>query len=173
MDDQSPLSADELLDIVDEHDQVVRQARRVRRTPIGCGIAVCSFWPGTPLAASSCTAGRRRSSSFRRCTTCSSAGWLARANPMTRRLREAEEELGCPATRARAAVHVPLRDPGARLVVLRLRGALPDPVAPQAEEIAWHDFVTEEELRQRLTEWAWVPDGLEAYRRLLTWRATD
>jgi hypothetical protein len=40
------------------------------------------------------------------------------------------------------------------------------PVSPQAEEVAWHAFLTEEELERRLPEWEWVPDGLEAYRRL-------
>jgi hypothetical protein len=39
-------------------------------------------------------------------------------------------------------------------------------VSPQVEEVAWHAFLTEEELEQRLPEWEWVPDGLEAYHRL-------
>jgi uncharacterized protein YhfF/isopentenyldiphosphate isomerase len=39
-------------------------------------------------------------------------------------------------------------------------------VAPQAEEVAWHAFLTPEELERRLPEWEWVPDGLEAYERL-------
>ena len=42
---------------------------------------------------------------------------------------------------------------------------------PQAEEVAWHDFLTEEELTARLTQWEWVPDGLDAYHRLLRRRA--
>ena len=42
-----------------------------------------------------------------------------------------------------------------------------EPVSPQAEEVAWHAFLTEEELGRRLEEWDWVPDGLAAYRRLL------
>ncbi|MFE3326456.1 NUDIX hydrolase [Streptomyces sp. NPDC059176] len=46
------------------------------------------------------------------------------------------------------------------------------PVHPQAEEVAWHAFLTEEELGQRLAEWAWVPDGLAAYERLRAHRAT-
>ncbi|GIJ45109.1 putative Nudix hydrolase [Virgisporangium aliadipatigenens] len=40
------------------------------------------------------------------------------------------------------------------------------PVRPQPDEIAWHAFLPEEELRRKLDEWEWVPDGLEAYRRL-------
>jgi len=40
------------------------------------------------------------------------------------------------------------------------------PVRPQAEEVAWHAFLTAEELRRRLGEWEWAPDALEAYRLL-------
>ena len=35
-----------------------------------------------------------------------------------------------------------------------------DRCAPQAEEVAWHAFLTEAELHRRLAEWTWVPDGL-------------
>jgi isopentenyldiphosphate isomerase len=40
------------------------------------------------------------------------------------------------------------------------------PVHPQAEEVAWHTFLTGAELEDRLAagDWAWVPDGLAAYR---------
>ncbi|GIH15614.1 NUDIX domain-containing protein [Rugosimonospora africana] len=44
------------------------------------------------------------------------------------------------------------------------------PVNPQPEEVAWHAFLPEEQLSRRLAEWPWVPDGSEAYRRLLAWR---
>ncbi|WP_432075510.1 NUDIX hydrolase [Streptomyces wuyuanensis] len=40
------------------------------------------------------------------------------------------------------------------------------PVRPQAEEVAWHRFLSESELEARLTEWEWVPDGLAAYEQL-------
>ncbi|MEU9084764.1 NUDIX domain-containing protein [Streptomyces sp. NPDC048357] len=41
-------------------------------------------------------------------------------------------------------------------------------VRPQESEVAWHAFLTADELAQRITggEWPWVPDGLEARRRL-------
>ncbi|MFB6980624.1 NUDIX domain-containing protein [Streptomyces scopuliridis] len=49
------------------------------------------------------------------------------------------------------------------------------PVRPQVEEVAWHDFLPEEELERRLGQgpdgWAWVPDGLAAYERLRALRA--
>ncbi|MFF4119839.1 NUDIX hydrolase [Streptomyces sp. NPDC001714] len=44
------------------------------------------------------------------------------------------------------------------------------PVRPQVEEVAWHDFLTEEELVSRLGEWEWVPDGMAAWERLRDWR---
>ncbi len=40
------------------------------------------------------------------------------------------------------------------------------PVDPQVEEVAWHAFLTEDELAARLGAWEWVPDGLAAYERL-------
>ncbi|MFJ4877680.1 NUDIX hydrolase [Streptomyces sp. NPDC088745] len=44
------------------------------------------------------------------------------------------------------------------------------PVEPQAEEVAWYAFLTEEELARRTgggaDGWEWVPDGLAAYELL-------
>jgi isopentenyldiphosphate isomerase len=40
------------------------------------------------------------------------------------------------------------------------------PVTPQPEEVAWHTFLTDDELHRLLPEWDWVPDGLDAYHRL-------
>lgn len=45
------------------------------------------------------------------------------------------------------------------------------PVNPQVEEVAWHTFLTDDELTERLGDWQWVPDGLETYRRLREYRA--
>lgn len=44
---------------------------------------------------------------------------------------------------------------------------------PQAEEIAWHTFLTDAELERRLGDWTWVPDGLETYHRLRAMRAGE
>ncbi|WP_406181636.1 NUDIX domain-containing protein [Streptomyces sp. NBC_01006] len=84
-------------------------------------------------------------------------------------LREAEEELGV----AGLAQPVPLfkflyEGPGGAWwsYVHEVRCELP--VRPQESEVAWHAWLSEEELAGRVTdgEWEWVPDGLEAYRRL-------
>ncbi|MFC9649074.1 MULTISPECIES: NUDIX domain-containing protein [unclassified Streptomyces] len=49
------------------------------------------------------------------------------------------------------------------------------PVRPQAEEVAWYDFLPEPELERRVGRgrdgWEWVPDGLAAYERLRAHRA--
>ncbi|HEV8650253.1 MAG TPA: hypothetical protein VG276_12800 [Actinomycetes bacterium] len=41
------------------------------------------------------------------------------------------------------------------------------PIRHQAEEIAWGAFMPEDELVGVLDEWAFAPDGLEAFRRYL------
>ncbi|MFD5510380.1 NUDIX domain-containing protein [Streptomyces sp. NPDC059761] len=84
-------------------------------------------------------------------------------------LREAEEELGVTGL----AQPVPLfkflyEGPGGAWwsYVHEVRCELP--VRPQESEVAWHAWLSEEELAVRVAdgEWEWVPDGLEAYRRL-------
>lgn len=40
------------------------------------------------------------------------------------------------------------------------------PVTLQKEEISWGDFLTSEELAERLAEWTFVPDGLEIFEHL-------
>jgi uncharacterized protein YhfF/isopentenyldiphosphate isomerase len=86
-------------------------------------------------------------------------------------LREAEEELGVSGLARPAALFSFLYEGTGAAAghtwwsrVYEVRCDLP--VNPQAEEVAWHAFLTEEELGHRLPEWDWVPDGLEAYHRL-------
>ncbi|MFI8189017.1 NUDIX hydrolase [Streptomyces sp. NPDC085946] len=87
-------------------------------------------------------------------------------------LREAEEELGVDGLPRPAYLFKFLYDDGAGRswwsAVYEVR--CDPPVAPQAEEVAWHGFLTEAELERRLTEWEWVPDGLAAYERLRAYR---
>ncbi|MGA4842953.1 NUDIX hydrolase [Streptomyces sp. G45] len=87
-------------------------------------------------------------------------------------LREAREELGVAELPRPTPLFKFLYDDGAGRswwsYVYEVRvGA---PVRPQVEEVAWHGFLTDEELARRVPEWEWVPDGLEAYRRLLAFR---
>ncbi|MDH6216840.1 NUDIX hydrolase [Streptomyces pseudovenezuelae] len=88
-------------------------------------------------------------------------------------LREAEEELGVSGLPAPEFLFKFLYDNGAGQswwsAVYEVRCELP--VSPQVEEVAWHDFLPDEEVERRLTEWEWVPDGLAAYERLKAYRS--
>ncbi|MCZ9338028.1 NUDIX domain-containing protein [Streptomyces sp. TRM76130] len=83
-------------------------------------------------------------------------------------LREAAEELGVSGLpRPRYLFRFLYDDGGGRswwaaVYEVRCESA----VRPQAEEVAWYAFLPEEEVVRRLDEWEWVPDGLAAYRRL-------
>ena len=87
-------------------------------------------------------------------------------------LREAEEELGVSGlARPEYLFRFLYYDGAGRTwwsAVYEVRCDLP--VSPQREEVAWHDFQPEDEVRRRLTEWEWVPDGLAAYERLAAYR---
>ncbi|MFF8943877.1 NUDIX hydrolase [Streptomyces sp. NPDC014864] len=88
-------------------------------------------------------------------------------------LREAEEELGVRGLPRPEHLFTFLYDDGDGhswwSAVYQVRCDLP--VRPQAEEIAWHDFLPDAEVRRRLHEGEWVPDGLAAYERLRAHRA--
>ncbi|MFB7598470.1 NUDIX hydrolase [Streptomyces sp. NPDC056160] len=88
-------------------------------------------------------------------------------------LREAEEELGVSGLPRPEYLFKFLYDDGAGRswwsAVYEVRCELP--VRPQAEEVAWHGFLAEEEVERRLGEWEWVPDGLAAYERLKAHRS--
>jgi 8-oxo-dGTP pyrophosphatase MutT (NUDIX family) len=88
-------------------------------------------------------------------------------------LREAEEELGVSGLPRPEFLFKFLYEDGAGhswwSAVYEVRCAVP--VRPQVEEVAWYDFLTEEELERRLPGWEWVPDGLAAYQRLRAFRA--
>lgn len=87
-------------------------------------------------------------------------------------LREAEEELGVSGLPRPGFLFKFLYDDGGGRTwwsaVYEVRCDLP--VRPQAEEVAWHRFLPEEEIGRRLHEWEWVPDGLAAYARLREFR---
>jgi isopentenyldiphosphate isomerase len=92
-------------------------------------------------------------------------------------LREAEEELGVsglprPVPLFRFLYEEAPSGQGSRAwwsAVYEVRCELP--VNPQAEEVAWHAFLTEGELARRLGDgpegWEWTPDGRAAYERLV------
>ena len=88
-------------------------------------------------------------------------------------LREAEEELGVSGLPRPEFLFKFLYDDGAGRTwwsaVYEVRCELP--VSPQVEEVAWHDFLPEDEVELRLRDWEWVPDGLAAHERLKAYRS--
>ncbi|MEU6282869.1 NUDIX domain-containing protein [Streptomyces sp. NPDC047028] len=88
-------------------------------------------------------------------------------------LREAEEELGVSGLPRPEFLFKFLYDDGTGKswwsAVYEVRCELP--VHPQAEEVQWHDFLPDEEVERRLGVWEWVPDGMAAYERLKAYRA--
>ncbi|MEW1635362.1 NUDIX domain-containing protein [Streptomyces sp. NPDC093801] len=48
---------------------------------------------------------------------------------------------------------------------------VPDAVVPDPDEVAWHGWLTEPELRSALQEWRFTPDSHEAFSRYLAFRA--
>jgi 8-oxo-dGTP pyrophosphatase MutT (NUDIX family) len=160
--------AEEILDIVDEHDEVVGQAPR--------GVAYerglrhrCAFVLATD-AEDRIFVHRRTPTKlvfpslydmFVGGVVGSGESYAAAA------LREAEEELGVPGLPRPVPLFKFLYEDGARTwwsYVHRVRCEVP--VNPQVEEVAWHDFLPLAELERRLPEWEWVPDGLAAWQRL-------
>ncbi|MFG2781997.1 NUDIX domain-containing protein [Streptomyces prunicolor] len=83
-------------------------------------------------------------------------------------LREAEEELGVDGLPHPTPLFRFLYDDGAGQTwwsaVYEVHCELP--VSPQVEEVAWHAFLEESEIERRLNDWEWVPDGMAAYARL-------
>jgi isopentenyldiphosphate isomerase len=48
--------------------------------------------------------------------------------------------------------------------------SMPATVAPDPDEVAWHGWLTEPELRSALSEWHFTPDSHEAFSRYLAFR---
>jgi isopentenyldiphosphate isomerase len=171
MGDQSPLSAGELLDIVDRHDRVVGQAPRIdayaHRLRHRCVFVLVRDAAGR-IFVHRRTAGKLVFPSLYDMFV---GGVVRAGEPYDEAaLREAQEELGVSELPAPVRLFKFLYDAPDHTwwcAVYQIR--CQPPVAPQIEEIAWHAFLTEEELHRRLAEWPWVPDGLQAYRRLLAW----
>ncbi|MFD7519106.1 NUDIX domain-containing protein [Streptomyces niveus] len=176
-------SSDEIIDIVDEHDHVVRQASRGEAYAKGLRHR-CVF----VLARDA----ENRIFVHRRTATKTVfpsrydmfVGGVVGAGETydEAALREAEEELGVSGLPRPVPVFTFLYEtPDGGLSwwsrVYEVRCVLP--VSPQVEEIEWHGFLTDTELDRRLAEDAgdggrpWTPDGLAAYERLKAARASD
>ncbi|WP_063772120.1 NUDIX hydrolase [Kitasatospora mediocidica] len=82
-------------------------------------------------------------------------------------IREAEEELGVSGIRPEPLFKFLFEQGNYSWFCDVYRAEWTGPVSPQAEEIDWHDWLTDEEVAERMSEWDFVPDGREAYRRYL------
>ncbi|MEO3743985.1 NUDIX domain-containing protein [Plantactinospora sp. B5E13] len=173
--EQTPRSADEILDIVDEQDRVVGQARRAdvyaRRLRHRAAFVLVRDAQDRILV-------HRRTAQklvFPSAYDMFVGGVLGAGETYDdAALREAEEELGvsglpAPTPLFRFLYETPEHTWWSAVYEVRWDG----PVNPQPEEVAWHAFLTEAELTQRLSEWTWVPDGLEAYHRMRARRTEE
>ncbi|NUK71414.1 NUDIX domain-containing protein [Streptomyces lunaelactis] len=160
--------ADEILDIVDENDEVIGQAPRGEAYARGmrnrCAFILVRDAEGRIFV-------HRRTSTklvFPSLYDMFVGGVVGAGESYdAAALREAEEELGVSGLPRPVPLFKFLYDNGEHSwwsAVYEVRCELP--VHPQAEEVAWHDFLPEEELERRLGEWEWVPDGLAAWQRL-------
>ncbi|MEV7079284.1 NUDIX domain-containing protein [Streptomyces sp. NPDC093516] len=169
------MSADEILDIVDEHDRVVGRAARGEAYARGLRHR-CVFVLARD-AEDRIFVHRRTAAKlvFPSLYDMFVGGVVGAGEPYdTAALREAEEELGVTGLPSPRFLFKFLYDDGAGRswwsAVYEVRCELP--VRPQAEEVAWHAFLPEDEVERRLADWEWVPDGLAAYERLRAFRAT-
>ncbi|MFD4855467.1 NUDIX domain-containing protein [Streptomyces atratus] len=165
--------SDEILDIVDEHDVVVGQAPRGEATVRGLRHR-CVFIEARDAGGRLFVHRRTPAKLVFPSHYDMFVGGVVGAGESydEAALREAEEELG--------VFGLPRPEPLFKFLyesaehswwshVYQVRCELP--VNPQVEEVAWHTFLTDAELEQRLDDWEWVPDGLETYHRLRAFRA--
>jgi 8-oxo-dGTP pyrophosphatase MutT (NUDIX family) len=163
------MSADEILDVVDEHDQVI--GRLPRRDVYAEGLRHRCVFVLARDAENRVFVHRRTATKlvFPSLHDMFVGGVVGAGETYDdAALREAEEELGVTGLPKPSFLFKFLYDDGNGhtwwSAVYEVRCDLP--VHPQAEEVAWHAFLPEDELRARLPEWEWVPDGLAAYERL-------
>ncbi|MED7821355.1 NUDIX hydrolase [Streptomyces chiangmaiensis] len=166
-------AADELLDIVDENDRVIGQSPRGEAYARGLRHR-CVFIQARDVEGRLFVHRRTPTKLVFPSLYDMFVGGVVGAGESydDAALREAAEELGVSGLPRPEPVLKFLYDDGAGRTwwssVYQVRCDLP--VSPQAEEVAWHAFLPEDEVERRLSEWEWVPDGLAAYERLKEFR---
>ena len=169
----SPLSADEILDVVDEDDRVIGQARRAD-VYAGNLRHRCTFILVTNSAGNIFVHRRTATKMAFPSLYDAFVGGVVGAGETydDAAHREAEEELGVSGLARPQFLFKFLFQDGPLswwCAVYQVRCDLD--VSPQPEEVAWHGFMSEAELNARLDQWAFVPDGLAAWHRLQDWCA--
>jgi 8-oxo-dGTP pyrophosphatase MutT (NUDIX family) len=167
-------SADEILDIVDEEDRVIGQAPRGEAYARGLRHR-CVFVQARDADGRVFVHRRTPTKLVFPSLYDMFVGGVVGAGESydDAALREAREELGVTGLPRPRYLFKFLYSDGAGLswwsAVYEVR--CDPPVRPQAEEVAWHAFLPEDEVERRLREWEWVPDGLAAYERLKAYRS--
>ncbi|MGW0614831.1 NUDIX hydrolase [Streptomyces sp. NPDC002788] len=167
-------AADEILDIVDENDQIIGQSPRGEAYAAGLRHR-CVFIQARDAEGRIFVHRRTPTKLVFPSLHDMFVGGVVGAGESydTAALREAEEELGVSGLPSPRHLFKFLYDDGAGRswwsAVYEVRCELP--VQPQAEEVAWYDFLREDEVERRLDDWEWVPDGLAAYERLKAFRS--
>ncbi|MDQ0797278.1 NUDIX hydrolase [Streptomyces sp. B1I3] len=165
--------ADEILDIVDENDEVVGQAPRGEATARGLRHR-CVFVEARDAAGRLFVHRRTATKLVFPSHYDMFVGGVVGAGESydDAALREAEEELGVQGLPRPEPLFTFLYENAGHSwwsAVYQVRCELP--VRPQAEEVAWHTFLTDAELERQLGDRLWVPDGLETYHRLRRFRS--
>ncbi|MDL2080660.1 NUDIX domain-containing protein [Streptomyces sp. GXMU-J15] len=169
-------SADEILDIVDENDRVVGQSPRGQAYAEGLRHR-CVFIQARDAEGRLFVHRRTPTKLVFPSMYDMFVGGVVGAGESydTAALREAEEELGVSGLPRPRFLFKFLYENDAGhswwSAVYEVRCELP--VNPQVEEVDWHAFLPEEEVLARIDDWAWVPDGLDAYHRLRAHRAAE
>ncbi|MGW7454061.1 NUDIX hydrolase [Streptomyces sp. NPDC054787] len=167
-------AADEVLDVVDRDDRVVGQAPRGEVYARGL-IHRCVFVQVTDARGRVFVHRRTASKLVFPSHYDMFVGGVVGAGESYARaaLREAEEELGVSGLPQPVPLFTFLYEgPGGAWWSYVHEVRCEQAVAPQASEVAWHAYLSPQELERRVGDgrWPWVPDGLEAYRRLREFR---
>ncbi|MFI9276013.1 NUDIX hydrolase [Kitasatospora sp. NPDC052896] len=165
---------DELLDVVDHQDRVVGTASRGevyrRRLTHRCVMVLVRDAAGRIFV-------HRRSAgkSFAPGAYDVFVGGVVGSGESYREaaVREAEEELGVTGVRPEPLFRFLFETADHSWFCDVHQAEWTGPVTPQVEEIDWHDWLTEDEVADRLTRWEFVPDGRAAYQRYLELRASS
>ncbi|MFE2725782.1 NUDIX hydrolase [Kitasatospora sp. NPDC059327] len=164
--------AEELLDVVDEHDRVIGTAPRGEVYQRGLTHR-CVFVLVSDRAGRIFTHRRTDTKLFAPGFHDMFVGGVVGAGETyaSAAVREAEEELGVSGIEPRPLLKFLFREEGLSWWCDVYEARWDGPVEPQESEVAWHAWLTPEELDARLARDAFVPDGLEAYRRYRELRA--
>jgi isopentenyldiphosphate isomerase len=172
-------AADEILDIVDENDHIIGQARRGDAYAKGLRHRCVFVFVRDSRGRVFVHRRTARKLVFPSLYDMFVGGVVGAGEGYDEAaLREAEEELGVSGLGRPVPLFSFLYESadGAHRWwsrVYEARCALP--VDPQPAEVGWHAFLTEQELAARLAPgrdaWEWVPDGIAAYRQLTAFRA--